>query len=282
MYDNRLVISFSGSLADQHRLPAYAGTQSLSGIARSILIPMMYLAEGKVRHRKLSHRGFELDLVATRPGSFESVYELISNPGAMIAWEFLANVGIDVAKDFAVDFVKSIINRSVGNDASENIEDLERDGRLPIGDVHALVDAVEPAVKQAHASIGNGASNILIINGDRNVVKLDARTKAFVMSAEEDPDVRDMDFSIGSFNANTGYGRAFHYQDQRTIPFVLSGQADAKTVNAILASLSEYTRVKRFGEGQVSRVRLTYTTIVAPDGRVKKMEIIKARNIVSM
>jgi hypothetical protein len=66
---DELTVSFQGGLADEHRLPAYAASQSLYGISRSLLVVTNYLGEGKVRHRKFDETGaygFEINLVASR------------------------------------------------------------------------------------------------------------------------------------------------------------------------------------------------------------------------
>jgi hypothetical protein len=42
-----LIVSFQGGLADAHRLPAYAASQSLYGISRSLLVVTNYLGEGE-------------------------------------------------------------------------------------------------------------------------------------------------------------------------------------------------------------------------------------------
>lgn len=270
-------VTFNGGMSDKHKLPAYAAGQSLTGIARSVMIPLMYLSEGRVRHRKLTHPGFDLNLLATKPGSFQSVYEFATRPEMMFAWGYLADVGKDVAKDLVVDFVKSVINLCVGKSATKSIENLETRDKVPVGDIQALVDAIEPAMREAHMTIGNGASNIIIIKGDKSVVQLNANTKAFVMGSEDDDEIREKEFSIGSFNANTGNGRAFDYDEKRTIPFILDGSADRRSIDAILASLLKYTQVRRLNEEQSSRVRLKYTTVIAPDGRVKKLKISRAR-----
>jgi len=63
-----LTVSFQGGLADEHRLPAYAASQSLYGISRSLLVVTNYLGEGKVRHRNFDEsgaHGFEINLVAS-------------------------------------------------------------------------------------------------------------------------------------------------------------------------------------------------------------------------
>lgn len=71
-----LEIKFEGGLADEHRIPAYEGAKSLEGVSRSILIVSNYLVEGRVRRKEFGRVPLTFNLVAQRPGSFETVYEI--------------------------------------------------------------------------------------------------------------------------------------------------------------------------------------------------------------
>lgn len=155
-------------MAESHRLPAYQGSKSFYGITRSTLITLNYLAEGKVRRREFSSNAFNLNLVAHRPGSFEAIYEVIANMDAMTV---AGTLGGGIAGNFLTDFVKSVFRRCVGQQADESIEKLELEGKLNSGDLSALQDAIEPAMKEAHSIINHGAGKIIIINGDKNIVK---------------------------------------------------------------------------------------------------------------
>lgn len=269
-----LVAKFVGGLAAQHKLPAYEATQSLYGIARSALIATNYLAEGRVRRKEFSADTYQINMVANRPGSFETVFEVITDPATM---SVLGAVGLGVAGNFATDFIRSMWRRAVGQPADPGVEQLETEGKLNAGDLAAVVDAIEPSMREAHKSIGHGANSIIIIRGDHNVVTFNQGTKEYVNTSILDDSPQVKLFSIGSFNANSGYGRAFDLEEGRTIPFQLARDVDRTTVNTILSSFTSYTRRKRLGDELASAIALKYTSVVSADDRVKKLIIIAAR-----
>lgn len=278
MTNDELIIKFKGGLAEEHKLPAYAAAQALTGLTRSILIPLAYLAEGKVRHRKIEHEGYQLNLITLREGSVDTILQLITDPDALaLLVNVLGDGAKDAAKEFVKDFFLSIIRRCVGKSATKEVEALEEEEKLPSGDMEALVEAIEPAMRDAHRTIGNGTTQIIIISGDRNVVTLNSATKAYVMESIEDTNIREKEFSIASFNANTGYGRAFDYDIGRTVPFVLDRSIDATTITAISNSLRKYAYTRRLGDRHSSRALIQYSTWVAPDERVKKMLVYRVR-----
>jgi hypothetical protein len=185
-------------------------------------------------------------------------------------------VGLGVAGNFIHDFIKTMFRRSVGLGAEESVERLERAGSLNPGDSAALVEAIEPAMREAHSSVGKGAHDIFIINGDHNVINLNSRTKSYVYSSIEDNSVYTKIFSIGSFNANSGHGRAFDFEEGRTIPFQLAGKVDRETIEFITDSISSYA-FRRIGDNLESAIALLYKVTLAQDGRVKKLHVFKAR-----
>jgi len=278
MVDDELTIKFRGGMADEHKLPAYAASKSLRGLSRAILIPAIYLDTGQIRHRNLENLDTELNLLAVRSGSVETVLELITHPLAMGA---LGALGVelvrDVAKDFIKDFIYGTIKRAIGGSTTDEIETLEASGRLSAGDMAALVDAIEPAMRDAHVTVGNGARNIVIISGGKNVITLNETTKLYLTSSEEDKDVSERDFSVASFNANTGNGRCFDYEQGRTVAFTLDDGVDAQSLQALGQSLLRYARARRLGDQQSSRVSIRYRAIRSQDGHVKKIIIYRAR-----
>jgi hypothetical protein len=177
---------------------------------------MNYLDEGKIRHRDFKSRGFHIDLVAQRPGSFDALYEIVTNPGVMAVGGTLA---LGVTGNLLTDFLKTIFRRSVGQSGEASIEELETQGKLNPGDLSALEDAIEPAMKEAHTVINRGAGQIIIINGDQNVVSLDRSTKQYVWTSRLDETIKTKLFSIASYNANQRSGRAFDFELGKTISF---------------------------------------------------------------
>jgi hypothetical protein len=269
-----IIARFSGDVADEHKLPAYDAIQSLYGITRALLITTNYLVEGRVRHRRFEEIGFGFDLIAQRPGSFDTVFAIVTDPGTM---KIAVELGIAITGSFICDFLKSIFQRSVGQDAAPAIEDLETEEKLRSGDLGALVEAIEPSMREAHMVVGRGAQNIVIIKGDNNIVSLDRHTKDYVNTSIDDERLGAKLFSIASFNANSGYGRAFDYEEGRTIPFVLSSDADRTTIDNILTSFSSYARRRRLGDDLFSAVALQYRATRSVDGRIKRIRVLRAR-----
>ncbi|HET6247657.1 MAG TPA: hypothetical protein VFE47_08175, partial [Tepidisphaeraceae bacterium] len=148
---DNLTVTFTGQAADRHRLPAYEAAQSLYGISRSLLIVSNYLMEGRVRRRdfETERPAFQINLVAQSPGSFQFLYEILSDPMAR-------TVATKVAGDLTMDFIRSIFRRSVGEKADANIEKLETEKELDTGDLGALVEAIEPAMRAAHTIVSHG------------------------------------------------------------------------------------------------------------------------------
>lgn len=274
---DELVVSFQGGLADEHRLPAYAASQSLYGIARSLLVVTNYLGEGKVRHRKFDEsgaHGFEINLVASQPGSFQFLFEILADPAVHSIGHAVAG---KIAGDLTVAFIKSVFRRCVGEKAEPEIEKLESSGELNSGDIGALVEAIEPAMKAAHTAINHGSTTIMLISGDNNIVNLDASTKTYVYGSRRNNRPEEKIFSIASYNANSRSGRAFDYERGMTVPFDLAAEIDRTSLRAIMKSMSDYALRLPGDDNHNSQIALRYNSTIAPDGRVKKIHIKKAR-----
>jgi len=273
---HELIVKFEGGLADAHKLPAYNAAKYLVGLTRSILIPSAYLEDKKVHHRNIGNtRAYQLNLMSQRSGSFESVFEYLVNPAMLVV---LDPLGAALAVEFVKDIIYSIIRRSIGQNADEKIEELESKGKLDFGDMAALVDAVTPAMRDAHTTIGSGAHNIYIINGSHNVIQLNATTKDYINTSINDDEKQVKDFSIARFNANTRNGGAYDYETRHTVAFILDDEADATTINSITESMRRYAHLRLLGNDDLSsRVSLKYTAIYTPDRKIKKIRILEAR-----
>lgn len=269
-----LLIKFEGEMADAHKLPAYNAIQSLYGISRAILMTTNYLDEGRVRHKKFENVRFEFNLLTQSPGSFETLFELITNPETM---KISYDISVGIMSGILGHFIISMISRAIGGSAHETVEDLETSEKIRTGDTAALVEAIEPSLREGHKIIGNGARNILIISGSHNHVKFNATTKSFVNTFEEDNVLSSKIFSVASFNANSGYGRAFDFEEGRTIPFEIHTMADEKSIEALIWSFSSYARRRRLGEDLQSAAAFKYRATRTLDGRVKKIKVVKVR-----
>jgi hypothetical protein len=267
------LVKFEGEMAEGHRLPAYEASKSFYGISRSLLIAMNYLDEGRVRRREFTSRGFRIDLVAQRAGSFDTFYEIITNPALMTLG---ATLGLGVAGNLLTDFLKTVFRRSVGQAGDASIERLETEGKLNPGDLSALEDAIEPAMREAHTAINRGAGQIIIISGHHNVVSLDRSTKEYVWTSHVDQTIKTKLFSIASYNANQRSGRAFDFDLGKTIPFEIANDADRETFSVVLSSISSYA-LRRLGDDIRSAIAIKYTSTVSAEGKIKKLLILEAR-----
>lgn len=264
---------FIGQMADNHKLPAYQASKSLYGISRSILLASMYLESGKVKRRNLYGDSFKLNVTGFRSGSFETVFEFIAQPPFIQA---AGALGIGVGSNAIWSFIQTVFRRSIGERGAESIEELENSGELNPGDSTALVEAAEPAIREAHTAIGKGASNIVIIRGDNNIVNFNSASKDYVYTNVMKPEYYVSLVSIASFNANSGYGRAFNYEEKRTIPFTVVASLDKTSVSNMMNSMTQYA-LSKFDPDLKSAVAIKYKKTESVDGRVKKITISKAR-----
>jgi hypothetical protein len=139
------------------------------------------------------------------------------------------------------------------------------------GDLDALVDAIEPAARQAHTSIGRGARDITIIVGNNNTVtKLNKNTADYLSSAYPQNE-KLIEGSIGSFNANQKSGSIFDYELGKLVRFYVDKNSDYITIRSITESLDKYAKQ------EWSRIRARVIPIVVADGRTKRYQLVYAR-----
>lgn len=260
-----LIVKFTGDQAEEHRVPAYEGTQSLVGISRSLVLVGDYLFGGKIRKRYPFGENVQFYLTSTRPGSLETIITAIVNNPELLS--IAKDVSIDVAKNFLVDGIKHIFNRAIGTETRPTTDELRELENLKPGDLDALTDAIEPSLRLGHTVVGRGAQNVVIINGHNNVVNFSANSKAYINGSEISDELEEMDVSVGSLNANTGYGRVYVRDLGKTVPFVIASNPDRGTKGALSSSLDRYTH------NQPSDVRIKFRRVTSPDGRTKKFII---------
>lgn len=275
-----LEVKFEGGIAEQHRIPAYEGTKSLEGLTRSMLIITNFLVEGRVRRKEFGRVPITFNLVAQRPGSFESLYE-IGYQAAVIGGPIAGGLAMGAAGNLLYDLFKVVYGRVTGGPDEPNpgsVVELEEERG---GDVAALIEAVEPSVRLAHNVINHGVMNINIhapAVAPAPIVNFTPQTKQYMWESVINNDVRLKLFSMASFNANQGTGRVFDLEEGRSVPFELSTDVDRQSVDTLLGSIASYTRRRRLGDDLRSAIAVMYTSVEAADGRIKKIRILAARN----
>lgn len=166
-----LTIKFTGDQADQNRIPAVYGMQSLEGLNRSITIVSHYLVEEKVRFKAPFSDDAILYITAFEEGSFLSKLKLELSKEKVLAGTF---IGMTSAAIYALtsDLISYSMNNIAGIQTEVNTEELGRLLEKRPGDISALMQAITPGTKRGHTVIDQGVKNIFIINGDNNVVNL--------------------------------------------------------------------------------------------------------------
>ena len=267
----QIVAKYEGMDADQNQLPAIEVGESLTGIGRSLVIMSNYLAEGRIRKRAPYPQLSRVYLRPLKPGSVDAVFQVFIDPQHLLTLGQWAASGIVGGVAFLL--FRSVWNRAVGSAFGSDHNDLKGlfDGRR--GDIDALVDAIEPALREAHRPITIGAINININHGKQKIVQFNPSTKRFVETKIKKPDLEDVELSTASYNANTRYGRVFDFTLGRTVAFTLHRDATSGSVDVVTESLRTYATT---GQG---RMIATLKRTQDLDGRDKHYTIFSARNL---
>jgi hypothetical protein len=259
-----LIISFQGLDADEGHLEAFSGTESLAGIARSLTLIAHYVATGTVRRRFPFDDSVQFYLESVEPGSFNLKFALGCAGG----------VALGLGTNAIYDLSKLVLAKAIGQEESGSTVEIVDLNRRRSGDIDALVEAVEPALKKGHYSIGETAERIVIkdTHTQEVIVIFDRESKAYLLDNIE-ADMSEQDVSISALNVNDRTGRAYFLDLGRTIPFRLPKDADPEAMGVLSKALDEYAH--KTG----APIRITFRRIEAVDGRLKRVIVYSAADI---
>jgi hypothetical protein len=262
-----IIARFGGDVADRHLLPTFEGSQSIEGLARAITVITHYATTGDVRRRYPFSDQASVYLEPMRSGSFDTLFSLLTDPNSVLLTP-LGQVGVNVGSILIYELLKTLTNRAIGREHTPHNEDISRLVQAKSGDIEALGEAVEPALKKAHTVINNGAGNITLITGHNNIVNLDRRTKDYINSKELDDRIRQLLVSVGMLNVNTRNGRVYNFQLHRTVPIYVVKDADSRTLPNLAHSLQLYSsNMYRHGG---SEINIEFTTERSLEGEDKR------------
>jgi hypothetical protein len=260
-----LIISFQGLDADSGHIEALAGIESAAGITRALTLIGHYASTGSVRHRFPFDDGIQFFLESTEQGSFNWRLKMV-----------VANVALGLTTNGIYDLLKVVTTKAIGTETpsvSQPVQDLN-EGRS--GDIDALVEAVEPALKKAHYGIGQTAVKIVIQESSSRkvIVTFDQNSKAYLADSIEG-NKSAQDVSISALNVNDRTGRAYFADLNRTIPFKVSKDAEPDTMSVLSGALDRYANKKGVP------TRIYFTRVEAVDERLKRIVIVKAEDVAS-
>jgi hypothetical protein len=246
-------IIFEGGEADEHRLEAYEGIKSIDGLVRVARIATHYAATGEVRFRAPYTDQLEVHLTVTQAGSFELLFEQISNMGE----------GAQQAKAKANALIDRILRRGTGQ---AEYEPLAINGEnIPPGDIEAMVEASEGGIKSAHRWISSGQKTIRVNDNERGV-DLDIDTRNYVETTDIGQEIT-RDVSVAALNVNNRTGRVYLHDEGRTVAFLVHRNAENRTITNLSSYLDEYAH--KTG----ATVNIRYRPVTHLDGRVTRLII---------
>ncbi|WP_287980516.1 hypothetical protein [Sphingomonas sp.] len=179
-----------------------------------------------------------------------------------------------MATNAIYDLSKLTLSKAIGEEPTSISQPIEQLNEAKSGDIDALVEAIEPALKKAHYGIGETAAEIIIqeSKSKKIVVKFNAHSKSYLKdNIEGNDDVQDV--AISALNVNDRTGRAYFLDLKRTIPFRVSRDGDPKTVSILSAGINRYAnRIP-------APIRIVFSRIESVDGRLKRIIILKAEDV---
>jgi hypothetical protein len=261
-------LKLTGDSAEQHHFQGYDGYMALAGFAWMLSLTTNYADTGKIRQRGEFEGRDAVRATAPAEGSVvvDFMVYLQNNPDAV----FGASVSGLTGAAFLAALFNRVMNRNLGREDIDADKPIERLLRGRGGDVEALVAISEAPIRQAHGIIGNGANKMVISTGFNILNTFDSGTKDYVRLSAKDDEVRKKQVSVSAFNANSGYGSVFDAELGHVVPFSMSREV-LRQVKAVFSwGIDQYVR----GTGQL--ITISYTRILAMDGRPKRYVIIGA------
>lgn len=274
MLEIRYKLKYTGDAADDHRLPAHDGATSLEGITWSFSLLGNYLATGDIRKRGNLDKRVRFYIAPARTGSFTNeVIAFVTEPQSLFLTSILGTVAVGAITTAFTGFVKHAVTKVCGLQDDDHAQFMRVLDRFPSGDLEANFDAIEPAMSRAHNVIGSGAVELNIIKGRTQLLRLDNTTKSYVNSNFENPENTIRVVSVGALNANTGNGRVYDVETNKTIPFTVDKEPRPGTYAVLSSSLDRYIG------GLPSNIEITCRETYSHDDRIKKLKIFSANNL---
>ncbi|UFS77621.1 hypothetical protein LPB73_09680 [Tardiphaga sp. 37S4] len=266
-------LKLTGDTADQHQFQGYDGYMALAGFAWTLALIANYTETGKIRQRGEFPGRDAVRASAPSEGSIIADFTvwLQQNPAEVLG---LTGAGIGAAGSALLyDVVRRVIDRNLGQNERSGGPLLDQLVRRRAGDIEALVAKVEPAIRQTHAVIGNGATRMQIIGGHNIINTYDEGTRDYVRLNVLDEKEKERDFSVSAFNVNSGYGSVFDNDLKRNVPISMSREVLRNVSSVFTWGLDQYAN-KTGG-----RVTIRYTRILAMDDTPKRYIVLSAKRM---
>ena len=267
----RLIVSLKGGLAESGEVPAFTALESMHGLSQAAMMIIHYAQTGEIRRRNFKDLEVDFRLTDTREGSFEFVFEF-----SQFAPYLVEAYGKGLA-NASWSLMSSVFKRVIGLSGDEEIDDAEADGRLNAGDIGALTQAVEPAVRKAHSIVNHGACNVnIFIDGNDNTIVFDQQSKEYLHENIFNDEARAQRFLVTSYDGRNRTGRLFDLEEEQAYTFDLLPEANRKSLTVIADAARAYALRQQGRFDSNMEVVCVFTSVDAPDGRRKRLKIFEA------
>lgn len=231
-------LKLTGGTADHHSFEGYDGYTGLAGFARTLTLVAHYAETGKIRQRGDFVGRHAVFAHAPRPGSVitDFTVNLRNKPADVF--------GSKAKKLSATELVQQLTKRVFAQNLGEPIDYdlLDILGAKAEGNLETLVAVAEAPIRQTHALISAGVGRADIISGANPIETLNQETKDYVLEDVRDFKVLCKDLNIFSFDANSGYGRLFDFDINRSVSFMMRREDVMKYRRIFSWGLDQYTR----------------------------------------
>jgi hypothetical protein len=266
-----LIVKFKGNEADAHQIDAVEGSNSLVGISAALQRIGHFAATGIIRKKSPYRSSIRFYLDVPRQGSLEFPYHLTILDGATF---ISSNLGTGIVSSAIWDLIKFSFAAAIGKHHKPTTPFTKYLESSAGGNIEALIDAIEPSIRQAHTAVNSSAKTIYIITGNDNVTlnNFDANSKDYVQTTIRGQ-LNTIDVSVGALHANQRTGRVFYAGWGKTVPFNVAPNAPSRTIEALSWGLDAYVRASG------GMVRIKYEPLRAADDRVKRLVIYEAESL---
>lgn len=281
-----ITLSFEGGIADTNLLDFYDAAAAFAAFQRTLALTTHLVLNGEIITQAPSLKGAQILCSPPVEGSWKTVAYIagtlllsgsVASRDSVMGHIFTSvyDYALNEALGFHVDFEKSL---------GEQIEDAKRETdavpkELDEGKVQALIEKIEPAVKELHRPISqSGTAETATISrsaprtaGQKLGPTLTFETFEYINVTNLTDKESLFVGKISSYNSNTFKGRVYVESEGRPVPFTLSDTArNVRTISKIVRSLSS-NAIARFDEQ--AEIKFSALKFESKNGRLKGLLI---------
>ncbi|MDG4884331.1 hypothetical protein [Mesorhizobium sp. WSM4884] len=281
-------LEFDGNEADRNLLDFYDAAQAFGGFQRSLALTTHLVVNGEIITQAPALKNAVILVRPPENGSWKTI--------AVVAGTVLLSGGV-ASKDSvlghlltsAYDYVISEslgfhvdFDKSLGQQIEEHraVSD-EVPRELDQGKFEALIEKVEPAIRELHRPISHSGTAATAILGESQsgiIIRktgptLDRNTFEYIDVTNLSSDQKTYTGKVSSYNSNTYKGRIYIEDEGRPVPFTLAEVSrDARAVSKIVGSLSA-NALDRFDQN--AEIRFSALRYESKNGRLKGFLILR-------